>query len=75
MRAGTSGTRAARLTTFMRQSGPDKTNRLNLWYYAQGENTFVRAHGLGMQKNLTEAFAALDSTFGPRAAPRSGRGP
>ena len=59
-------------------TGPAKlgeTNRLNLWYYAQGENTFVHAHGLGMQKNLTEAFAALDSTFGPRAAPPSGRGP
>ena len=52
-----------------------ETNRLNLWYYAQGENTFVHAHGLGMQKNLTEAFAALDSALGPRAAPESAPAP
>ncbi len=52
-----------------------ETNRLNLWYYAQGENTLVHAHGLGMEKNLTEAFTTLDSTFSPRAAPAPGRAP
>ena len=62
------------LGVFSRQktvTGPAKlgeTNRLNLWYYAQGENTLVHAYGLGMDKNLTVAFSALDSTFGSRAA-------
>ncbi len=69
------------LGVFSRQktvTGPAKlgeTNRLNLWYYAQGENTLVYAHGLGMQKNLTEAFSALESTFGPRVAATAGPAP
>jgi hypothetical protein len=46
-----------------------ETNRLHLWYYPVGPNTVVHARGTGMEKNLTEAFSALDSSFAPRAAP------
>lgn len=46
-----------------------ETNRLHLWYYPVGPNTVVHARGTGMEKNLSEAFAALESSFGARAAP------
>ena len=42
-------------------------NRLHLWYYPVGENTVIHARGTGMEKNLREAFATLESTLGSRA--------
>ena len=44
-----------------------ETNRLHLWYYPVGENTVIHARGTGMEKNLREAFATLESTLGSRA--------
>ena len=52
-----------------------ETNRVHLWYYAQGEKTLIHARGVGMEKNLSQAFSTLEATLAPRAAAAPTPGP